>query len=156
MGRYDGIRYGYADKSATDLNAYYEESRAPFGLEVKKRIIIGTFALTSKNYEECFLKAMKVRELIREDFKKAFEQVDVLLTPTSPTTAFKLGHHDEDPLALYLADLYTCQGNIGGLAGISVPFGKDKNGLPVGVQFYGPILQEEKILNAAYHLEQNV
>lgn len=156
LGRYDGIRYGYADKSAKDLNAYYEASRAPFGLEVKKRIIIGTFALTSNNYEECFLKAMKVRELIRDDFKKAFEQVDVLLTPTSPTTAFKLGHHDEDPLALYLADLYTCQGNIGGLAGISVPFGKDKNGLPVGVQFYGPILQEEKILNAAYHLEQNV
>ncbi len=156
LGRYDGIRYGYADESAADLNAYYEGSRAPFGLEVKKRIIIGTFALTSKNYEECFLKAMKVRELIREDFKKAFEKVDVLLTPTSPTTAFKLGEHDEDPLALYLADLYTCQGNIGGLAGISVPYGKDKNGLPVGVQFYGPILQEEKILSAAYHLEKGL
>lgn len=156
LGRYDGIRYGYADETAKDLNAYYEGSRAPFGLEVKKRIIIGTFALTSKNYEECFLKAMKVRELIRDDFKKAFEKVDVLLTPTSPTTAFKLGQHDEDPLALYLADLYTCQGNIGGLAGVSVPFGKDKDGLPVGVQFYGPILQEEKILNAAYHLEKGL
>lgn len=156
LGRYDGIRYGYADEAAKDLNAYYEDSRAPFGLEVKKRIIIGTFALMSKNYDACFLKAMKVRELIREDFKKAFEKVDVLLTPTSPTTAFKLGQHDEDPLALYLADLYTCQGNIGGLAGISVPFGKDQNGLPVGVQFYGPILQEEKILNAAYHLEKSL
>lgn len=156
LGRYDGIRYGYADEASADLNAYYENSRAPFGLEVKKRIIIGTYALTSKNYEECFLKAMKVRELIRNDFKKAFEKVDVLLTPTSPTTAFKLGQHDEDPLALYLADLYTCQGNIGGLAGVSVPFGKDKDGLPVGVQFYGPILQEEKILNAAYHLEKGL
>lgn len=156
LGRYDGIRYGYADEASADLNSYYENSRAPFGLEVKKRIIIGTFALTSKNYEECFLKAMKVRELIRDDFKKAFEKVDVLLTPTSPTTAFKLGQHDEDPLALYLADLYTCQGNIGGLAGVSVPFGKDKDGLPVGVQFYGPILQEEKILNAAYHLEKGL
>lgn len=156
LGRYDGIRYGYADKASADLNSYYANSRAPFGLEVKKRIIIGTFALTSKNYEECFLKAMKVRELIRDDFKKAFEKVDVLLTPTSPTTAFKLGQHDEDPLALYLADLYTCQGNIGGLAGVSVPFGKDKDGLPVGVQFYGPILQEEKILNAAYHLEKGL
>ena len=97
---------------------------------------------------------MKVRELIREDFKKAFSKVDVILTPTSPTTAFKIGEKDENPLSLYLADLYTCQGNIGGLAGISVPFGKDEKGLPIGVQFYGPILEEEKILNAAYHLEK--
>ncbi len=154
LGRYDGIRYGYSDQTAPDLKSYYESSRAPFGLEVKKRIIIGTYALTSERYEECFLKALKVRELIKEDFKKAFEKVDVLLTPTSPTTAFKIGEKDENPLSLYLADLYTCQGNIGGLAGISVPFGKDENGLPIGVQFYGPILQEEKILNAAHNLEK--
>ena len=153
LGRYDGIRYGYADKQAADLNSYYENSRAPFGLEVKKRIIIGTYALTSERYEECFLKAMKVRELIRDDFKKVFEKVDVLLTPTSPTTAFKIGYVDDNPLSLYLADLYTCQGNIGGLAGISVPYGKDEQNLPIGVQFYGPILQEEKILNVAHHLE---
>ena len=88
--------------------------------------------------------------------KNSIDKVYVLLTPTSPTTAFKLGAHDEDPLALYLADLYTCQGNIGGLAGISVPFGKDVDGLPIGVQFYGPILQEEKILNAAYQLEKSI
>lgn len=156
LGRYDGIRYGYTDEQAQDLNAYYEGSRAPFGLEVKKRIIIGTYALTSERYEECFLKAMKVRELIRDDFKKVFEKVDVLLTPTSPTTAFKIGQKDDNPLSLYLADLYTCQGNIGGLAGISVPYGKDENNLPIGVQFYGPILQEEKILNAAYHLEKSL
>jgi len=156
LGRYDGIRYGYTDTQAQDLNAYYEGSRAPFGLEVKKRIIIGTYALTSGRYEECFLKAMKVRELIREDFKKVFTQVDVLLTPTSPTTAFKIGAVEENSLALYLADLYTCQGNIGGLAGISVPFGKDEKNLPIGVQLYGPILQEEKILNAAYHLEKSI
>ena len=154
LGRYDGIRYGYSDQTAPDLKSYYEASRAPFGLEVKKRIIIGTYALTSERYEECFLKALKLRELIKEDFKKAFEKVDVLLTPTSPTTTFKIGEKDENPLSLYLADLYTCQGNIGGLAGISVPFGKDENGLPIGVQFYGPILQEEKILNAAQHLEK--
>lgn len=156
LGRYDGIRYGYRDTTAQGLTEYYQKSRAPFGLEVKKRIIIGTYALRSDNYEKCFLKAMKVRELIREDFRKVFEKVDVLLTPTSPTTAFKLGHHDENPIAIYLADLYTCQGNIGGLAGISVPFGKDENGLPIGVQFYGPILQEEKILNVAHHLEASV
>ena len=156
LGRYDGIRYGYAAQQAPDLNTYYEDSRALFGLEVKKRIIIGTYALTSKRYEECFLKAMKVRELIREDFKKVFEQVDVLLTPTSPTTAFRLGKNGKNAISLYLADLYTCPGNIGGLAGISIPFGKDKKGLPVGVQFYGPILQEEKILNAAYNLERGV
>ena len=156
LARYDGIRYGYSDKNAPDLNTCYEGSRAPFGLEVKKRIIIGSYALTAERYEACFLKAMKVREKIREDFKKVFEQVDVLITPTSPTTALKLGQKDDNPLSLYLADLYTCQGNIGGLAGISVPFGKDKNGLPIGVQFYGPILQEEKILNAAYHLEKSI
>ncbi|MCQ2410291.1 MAG: Asp-tRNA(Asn)/Glu-tRNA(Gln) amidotransferase subunit GatA [Elusimicrobiaceae bacterium] len=156
LGRYDGIRYGYSAQQASDLNAYYEDSRALFGLEVKKRIIIGTYALTSKRYEECFLKAMKVRELIREDFKKVFEQVDVLLTPTSPSTAFRLGKWGNNPISLYLADLYTCPGNIGGLAGISVPFGLDKKGLPIGVQFYGPILQEEKILNAAYHLEKSL
>lgn len=154
LGRYDGIRYGYAANDANGLSDYYEKSRALFGLEVKKRIIIGTYALTSKRYEECFLKALKVRELIRADFKKAFEKVDVILTPTSPTTAFKIGEQESNPLALYLADLCTCQGNIGGLAGISVPFGKDENGLPIGVQFYGPILQEEKILNVAHHLEQ--
>lgn len=156
LARYDGIRYGYSDRNAPDLNACYEGSREPFGLEVKKRIIIGSYALTSERYEACFLKAMKVREKIRDDFKKVFEQADVLLTPTSPTTAFKLGQKDENPLSMYLADLYTCQGNIGGLAGISVPFGKDKQGLPIGVQFYGPILKEEKILNAAYHLEHSL
>ena len=156
LGRYDGIRYGYADQTAADLNSYYLNSRAPFGLEVKKRIVIGTYALRSENYEACFLKAMKVRELIRKDFKKVFQQVDVLLTPTSPTTAFKIGYHDENPIALYLADLYTCQGNIGGLAGISVPFGKDEKGLPIGIQFYGPILQEEKILNVAHQVEQQI
>ncbi len=156
LARYDGIRYGYSDRGAADLNTSYESSRAPFGVEVKKRIIIGSYALTAERYEACFLKAMKVREKIREDFKKVFEQVDVLLTPTSPTTAFKLGQQDKNPLSLYLADLYTCQGNIGGLAGISVPFGKDKQGLPIGVQFYGPILKEEKILNAAHHLEQSI
>ena len=154
LGRYDGIRYGYSAQDANGLADYYEKSRAPFGLEVKKRIIIGTYALTSERYEQCFLKAMKVRELIRDDFKKAFARVDVILTPTSPTTAFKISQKDENPLSLYLADLYTCQGNIGGLAGISVPFGKDENGLPIGIQFYGPILEEEKILNAAHHLEK--
>jgi len=156
LSRYDGIRYGHSERNAADLNTCYEGSRTPFGIEVKKRIIIGSYALTSERYEACFLKAMKVREKIREDFKKVFARVDVLLTPTSPTTAFKIGQKDENPLAMYLADLYTCQGNIGGLAGISVPFGKDKQNLPIGIQFYGPILQEEKILNVANHLEQSV
>lgn len=156
LGRYDGIRYGYSSKDAKGLNDYYELSRAPFGLEVKKRIIIGTYALTSERYEECFLKAMKVRELIRQDFKKAFEKVDVILTPTSPTTAFKLGAKEDNPLALYLADLYTCQGNIGGLGGISVPCGKDEQGLPIGLQLYAPILKEEVALNVAYNFEKGL
>ncbi len=154
LARFDGIRYGYGDLNAANLNDYYELSRAPFGPEVKKRIVIGATALKAENYAACYLQAVKVRELIKQDFAKAFEKADVLLTPTSPTTAFTLGAHKDDPLAVYLADLYTCQGNIGGLAGISVPCGKDSAGLPVGLQFYGPILQEEKILNAAYHFEK--
>lgn len=154
LARFDGIRYGFCDKIAQNLNDEYELDRAPFGPEVKKRIIIGSTALRAENYAECYLQAVKVRELIKQDFARAFEQVDVILTPTSPTTAFRLGDHADNPLAVYLADLYTCQGNIGGLAGISVPCGNDKLGLPVGLQFYGPILQEEKILNAAYHFEK--
>lgn len=154
LARFDGIRYGYGDKNAKDLNDQYELNRAPFGPEVKKRIIIGATALKSENYAECYLQAVKVRELIKKDFAEAFKKADVILTPTSPTTAFKLGDHKDNPMAVYLADLYTCQGNIGGLAGISVPCGEDKLGLPVGLQFYGPILQEEKILNAAYHFEK--
>ena len=154
LARFDGIRYGFCDKTAQNLNDEYELDRAPFGPEVKKRIIIGSTALRAENYAECYLQAVKVRELIKQDFARAFEQVDVILTPTSPTTAFRLGDHADNPLAVYLADLYTCQGNIGGLAGISVPCGNDKLGLPVGLQFYGPILQEEKILNAAYHFEK--
>ena len=156
LARYDGIRYGYAAEQTENLNDFYEYSRAPFGPEVKKRIMIGATALKAENYAACYLQAVKVRELIKQDFAKAFEQVDVILTPTSPMTAFKLGEHSDDPLAVYLADLYTCQGNIGGLAGISVPCGKDKQGLPIGLQFYGPILQEEKILNVAYHFEKNI
>ncbi len=154
LARFDGIRYGYNDKNAKDLNEQYELDRAPFGLEVKKRIIIGSTALRAENYKACYLQAVKVRELIKRDFEEAFKKVDVILTPTSPTTAFTLGAHKDNPMAVYLADLYTCQGNIGGLAGISVPCGNDKQGLPVGLQFYGPILQEEKILNAAYHFEK--
>ena len=156
LARFDGIRYGYCDHKANNLNDYYELSRAPFGTEVKKRIIIGATALKAENYAVCYLQALKVRELIKQDFAKAFKQVDVILTPTSPTTAFELGAHKDDPLAVYLADLYTCQGNIGGLAGISIPCGTDKQDLPVGLQFYGPILQEEKILNAAYHFEKTL
>lgn len=154
LARFDGIRYGYCDKNAKDLNEQYESDRALFGPEVKKRILLGAMALKAENYTECYLQAVKVRELIKRDFAEAFKKVDVILTPTSPTTAFTLGEHKDNPLAVYLADLYTCQGNIGGLAGISVPCGNDKLGLPVGLQFYGPILQEEKILNAAYHFEK--
>ena len=156
LARFDGIRYGYFDKNAADLTQEYELDRAQFGPEVKKRILIGATALKAANYAKCYLQAMKVRELIKQDFIKAFEQVDVILTPTSPTTAFALGAHTDDPLAVYLADLYTCQGNIGGLAGISVSCGEDAQGLPIGLQLYGPILQEEKILNIAYQFEQRV
>ncbi|MFZ9147899.1 Asp-tRNA(Asn)/Glu-tRNA(Gln) amidotransferase subunit GatA [Vulcanococcus sp.] len=155
LARYDGVKYGYRADDAASLAEMTARSRAEgFGDEVKRRILIGTYALSAGYVDAYYKKAQQVRTLIRRDFDRAFETVDVLLTPTSPTTAFGFGAHSEDPLAMYLADLLTIPANMAGLPAISVPCGFDGTGLPIGVQLITGVLQEERLLQVAHHYEQ--
>ena len=155
LGRFDGIRYGYRTENFTNLKEIYKNSRSKgFGDEVKRRIILGTYVLSSGYYDAYYKKAQQVRTLVRKEFDKAFEKYDVLLTPTSPTVAFEIGTKSSNPLEMYLADICTVSINIAGLPGISVPCGVDSNGMPVGMQLIGNRFDEEKILNAAYTYEQ--
>ena len=154
LARYDGIRYGHRSKNATDAVDLYFQSRAEgFGPEVKRRIILGTYVLSSGYYDAYYLRAQKVRTLIRQDFLNAFRDVDALLTPTSPMPAFKIGEK-ADPLALYLCDIYTIGVNLAGLPGISVPCGFTKSGLPIGAQLIGQPFQEANLLAIARAYEQ--
>jgi aspartyl-tRNA(Asn)/glutamyl-tRNA(Gln) amidotransferase subunit A len=135
LARYDGVHYGYRSGAAQDYVEVYSKSRdEAFGAEVKRRIMLGTYALSSGYYDAYYLKALKVRNLIRSDFTKAFEQADCLMMPVSPTTAFKLGEKTDDPLQMYLADIYTIAANLAGVPGISIPCGFDENNLPIGLQ----------------------
>ena len=153
LARYDGVRYS-ARKSDETVEAMFSESRVlGFGTEVKRRIMLGTYALSAGYYEEWYGKAQRVRALIKRDFDTAFRQADVLLTPTSPTPAFKLGEKTEDPLAMYLSDIYLVPMSLAGICAISIPGGR-VDGLPFGLQISGNKLQESKILKAAYALEQ--
>ena len=156
LSRFDGIRYGHSTGSASTLIDTYFESRAEgFGPEPKRRIMLGVYALSSGYYDAYYLKAQKVRCLIKNDFDSAFEKVDIIVGPVSPTTAFKIGEKSSDPLALYLEDIYTVPVNLAGLPGISVPCGKGKDSnLPVGFQMIGKQFDEETILKVAYQLEQ--
>jgi aspartyl-tRNA(Asn)/glutamyl-tRNA(Gln) amidotransferase subunit A len=155
LARYDGIRYGYRSKNAKNLFEVYTKSRSEgFGKEVKRRIMLGTYVLSAGYYDAYYLKAQKVRTLIRRDFEKAFTEVDVLVTPTSPTTAFKLGEKTEDPLQMYLSDIFTINVNLAGLPGMSLPCGFSSSGLPIGMQLISGPFQEEKIFHAAYAYEQ--
>ena len=155
LGRFDGIRYGYRTENFTNLKEIYKNSRSEgFGDEVKRRIILGTYVLSSGYYDAYYKKAQQVRTLVRKEFDKAFEKYDILLTPTSPTVAFEIGTRSSNPLEMYLADICTVSINIAGLPGISVPCGVDSNGMPVGMQLIGNRFDEEKILNAAYTYEQ--
>lgn len=153
LARFDGLRYGLADGSAQDLEEAYCKDRANFGPEVKRRIMLGTFSLGSAHAEDYYLKAQAVRDVIREDFIKAFKDIDVILTPTTPNTAFKLGEKVNDIISLYLSDLYTAPANIAGVPALSVPFGKDDKNLPIGVQLYGNYFEEEKLYALAGLLE---
>ncbi|MDE4542431.1 Asp-tRNA(Asn)/Glu-tRNA(Gln) amidotransferase subunit GatA [Thermoanaerobacterium sp. R66] len=154
LARYDGIRYGHAAEKYEDLIDMYMVSRSEgFGKEVKRRIMLGTYALSSGYYDAYYNKALKVRTLIKQDYEKAFQDVDVIVGPTSPTTAFKIGERVEDPLAMYLADVYTVPVNIAGLPGLSLPCGLS-DGLPVGLQIVGKHFDEGTILNAAYAFEK--
>ncbi len=154
LARFDGLRYGYKDESAGDLEDSYLKDRAKFGPEVKRRIMLGTFSLGSAHAEDYYLKAQKVRALIANDFAEAFKQVDAILMPTTPNTAFKLGEKTEDLISLYLSDLYTAPANIAGLPALSFPYGKDAKGLPVGLQLYGNYFEEAKLYALAALLEK--
>ena len=154
LARFDGARYGRRSAGAGDLREMYLKSRSEgFGAEVKRRIMLGTYVLSAGYYDAYYRKGQKVRRLIRDDFDAAFREVDVLATPTTPTTAFRFGEKTEDPLTMYLSDVFTVSANLAGLPGISIPCGRDHNGLPIGLQLLGRRFDEPTILRAADYLE---
>lgn len=156
LARYDGARYGRRAEGVSNLEEMYVKSRTEgFGSEVKRRIMLGTYVLSSGYYDAYYRKAQKVRTLIKQDFEAAFNQVDLLLTPTAPTTAFKLGEKVDDPLTMYLQDVYTVSVNLAGLPGLSIPCGNDDKGLPIGAQLIGPAFSEGTLLKAADYIEKN-
>jgi aspartyl-tRNA(Asn)/glutamyl-tRNA(Gln) amidotransferase subunit A len=154
LARYDGVKYGLRQDADSLLEMYSTTRATGFGTEVKRRIMIGTYALSAGYYDAYYLKAQKVRTLIKQDFEKAFEQVDVLVCPTSPTTAFKAGEKTADPLSMYLSDLMTIPVNLAGLPGMSIPCGFDERGLPIGMQLIGNVLREDVLFQVAYAYEQ--
>jgi aspartyl-tRNA(Asn)/glutamyl-tRNA(Gln) amidotransferase subunit A len=154
LARYDGVRYGMRVPGATLIEMYRKTRGAGFGAEVKRRIMLGTYSLSAGYYDAYYLKAQKVRALIARDFAEAFEQVDAIVTPTSPVPAFRLGERTFDPLAMYLADIYTVTGSLAGVPGISVPCGKTAEGLPVGLQIFGQTFGEARVLQLAHAFER--
>jgi aspartyl-tRNA(Asn)/glutamyl-tRNA(Gln) amidotransferase subunit A len=155
LARYDGVKYGFRTANPGNLMEMYTKTRSEgFGPEVKRRIMIGTYTLSAGYYDAYYLKAQKVRTLIKQDFEAAFAEVDVLISPTSPTTAFKTGEKTDDPLGMYLLDLMTIPVNLAGLPGLSLPCGFDAQGLPIGLQIIGNALREDLVLQAAYAYEQ--
>jgi aspartyl-tRNA(Asn)/glutamyl-tRNA(Gln) amidotransferase subunit A len=155
LARYDGVKYGFRHPDADNLIEMYQKTRAQgFGAEVKRRIMVGTYVLSAGYYDAYYLKAQKVRTLIKEDFDRAFSQVEVLVCPTAPTTAFKAGEKTADPLSMYLSDLMTIPVNLAGLPGISVPCGFDEQGLPIGMQLIGKPLGESRLLEVAHAYEK--
>jgi aspartyl-tRNA(Asn)/glutamyl-tRNA(Gln) amidotransferase subunit A len=154
LARYDGVRYGLRIPGSTLMDMYRKTRAKGFGPEVKRRIMLGTYALSSGYYDAYYLRAQKVRSLIAGDFADAFQKVDAILTPTAPTPAFKLGEKTADPLQMYLADVYTVTGSLAGIPGISVPCGRTKAGLPVGLQIFGPHFGEGRVLQLARAFEK--
>jgi aspartyl-tRNA(Asn)/glutamyl-tRNA(Gln) amidotransferase subunit A len=156
LARYDGARYGFRAEGAKSLEEMYVQSRSEgFGAEVKRRIMLGTYVLSAGYYDAYYRRAQKVRTLIRHDFEQAFKECDVLLTPTTPTTAFKLGEKTADPLEMYLADIFTVSVNLAGVPAISIPAGADAQGLPIGLQIIGKAFDEKTVLQMAHFLEMN-
>jgi aspartyl-tRNA(Asn)/glutamyl-tRNA(Gln) amidotransferase subunit A len=155
LARYDGVRYGYRAGDARTLSEMYRRSRDHgFGAEVKRRVMLGTYALSAGYYDDYYLKAQKVRTLLTRDFEEAFKKVDAIVTPTCPTAAFKLGEKVDDPLAMYLADIYTVTADLAGIPGISLPCGATKEKLPIGLQILGKHFDEATILRVAHGYEQ--
>jgi aspartyl-tRNA(Asn)/glutamyl-tRNA(Gln) amidotransferase subunit A len=154
LARYDGVRYGFSVPDAQDIwDAYRKTRQRGFGPEVKRRIMLGTYALSAGYYDAYYLKAQKARTLIKQDFDRAFERCDALIVPTAPTTAFRIGEKTEDPLQMYLTDIFTLSLNLAGLCGMAIPCGM-ANGLPIGLQILGDAYDEETILRVAYAYEQ--
>ncbi len=148
LARFDGVRYGFRTENAHELREMYKKTREEgFGAEVKRRIMLGTYVLSSGYYDAYYAKAQKVRTLLKQDFSNAFEKCDAILTPTSPTTAFKIGEKSDDPLAMYLSDVYTASANLAGIPGVSVPCGLSAEGLPIGLQLVGKNWSEDVLLN---------
>ena len=155
LSRFDGVRYGHRAAHYVDLMDMYKKSRAEgFGAEVKRRILVGTYVLSHGYYDAYYLKAQQVRRLIADDFQRVYQQCDVIIGPTSPTTAFRLGEKTDDPIKMYLNDIFTIAGNLTGAPGISIPCGFDERGLPVGMQLQGNDFQEARILNVAHQFQQ--
>ena len=155
LARFDGVKYGHRTKDAKNLLEMYTKTRAEgFGDEVKRRIMLGTYALSAGYYDAYYKKAQQLRRLIKEDFDKAFEKVDVLISPTCPNTAFEIGSKISDPLSMYLTDIGTISANLAGIPGLSLPCGYDSDGMPIGLQILASALQEEKLFNIAYNFEQ--
>ena len=155
LARFDGVKYGYRTKAAEGLHDMYKKTRSEgFGPEVKRRIMLGSFVLSSGYYDAYYLKALRTKALIKKEFDKAFDKYDVILGPASPTTAPRLGESLQDPIKMYLGDIYTISVNLAGLPGISVPCGIDSKGLPIGLQLIGDCFKENNIIRAAYAFEQ--
>jgi aspartyl-tRNA(Asn)/glutamyl-tRNA(Gln) amidotransferase subunit A len=155
LARYDGVKYGYrTPRSEHLIDMYMKTRREGFGPEVKRRIMLGTYALSAGYYDAYYLKALKVRTLIRQDFTEAFKRCDVIVTPTSPTPPFKFGEKTDDPLQMYLSDILTISANLAGVPGISINCGFTKSGLPIGLQIIGKPFDEETVLKVAHAYEQ--
>jgi aspartyl-tRNA(Asn)/glutamyl-tRNA(Gln) amidotransferase subunit A len=155
LARYDGVRYGFRGRPYADLGEMYQVTRSEgFGAEVKRRIMVGTYVLSAGYYDAYYLKAQKVRTLIRSDYERAFQKADVLLTPTTPTTAFRIGAKTADPLEMYLSDIYTVTGNLAGVPGLSLPCGFSSEGLPIGLQITGRHFDEVRVLQVARAFEK--
>jgi aspartyl-tRNA(Asn)/glutamyl-tRNA(Gln) amidotransferase subunit A len=156
LARYDGARYGLRSSNASSLKEMYSNSRTEgFGAEVKRRIMLGTYVLSAGYYDAYYRKAQKVRRLLKNDFDRAFEQVDVLLTPTTPSTAFKIGEKSNDPLEMYLEDIYTTSANLAGIPGINIPIGKDSSGLPIGMQVMAKHFDEKSLIEFGIEISGN-
>ena len=156
LARYDGVKYGFRSKGENLIDMYEKTRSEGFGDEVKRRIMIGTYVLSSGYYDAYYLKAQKVRRLIKNDFDEAYNKVDAILTPSTPSSAFKIGEKTNDPVSMYLNDIFTVPINLAGLPAISIPAGHDKSGYPLGLQVIGKAFDEQNILNIAYSIEKNI
>ena len=156
LARYDGVKYGFRSKGENLVDMYEKTRSEGFGDEVKRRIMIGTYVLSSGYYDAYYLKAQKVRRLIKNDFDEAYKKVDAILTPSTPSSAFKIGEKTDDPVSMYLNDIFTVPVNLAGLPAISIPAGHDKRGYPLGLQVIGKAFDEQNILNIAYSIEKNI